>query len=97
MNEVTRLMMAEEFFAKSRREADDVKTSGRLAALDQKIIQLADDKNGHEPWQVQVIAALWFQDFSEYNALKKAYARNGIRCILNCMESQKSSRNIYMV
>ncbi len=69
-------MMAEEF-ARLIREAADVKTSGRWAALDQKIIQLADDQNGHEPWQVQVIAALCFQNFSEYNALKKAYEETG--------------------
>jgi hypothetical protein len=66
-------MIEEEFFAKLIREADDVKTSGRWAALNQKINQLADDQNGHEPWQVQVIAALCFQNFSEYIALKKAY------------------------
>lgn len=64
-------------FARLTREAADIKSSGRWAALNQKIYQLADNHNGHEAWQVQVIAALCAQNFSEYIALKKAYEETG--------------------
>jgi hypothetical protein len=60
-------------FARLIREADDIKMSGRWRELNQKIYQLADNQNGHEAWQVQVLAALSAQNFSEYLALKKAY------------------------
>lgn len=60
-------------FIRSITEAADIKSSGRWGALNQKICQLAENHNGHEVWQIQVIAALCSKNFSEYFALKKAY------------------------
>jgi len=54
-------------------EAEEIKASGRWAALNQKIEQLADNPNGYGSWQVKVFADLSFKNFSEYLALKKAY------------------------
>lgn len=63
----------EKEFTKSISEAVEIKTSGRWAALNQKICQLAENHNGHEAWQIEVFEALCFKNFSEYVALKKAY------------------------
>lgn len=58
-------------------QADEIKTSGRWKALNDNILRLADNHNGHEEWQVQVFESLCFQNFSEYLSLKKAYEDSG--------------------
>lgn len=58
-------------------QAKEIKTSGRWKALHEKIIRLADNHNGHEAWQVQVLEALCAKNFSEYLSLKKAYEDTG--------------------
>jgi hypothetical protein len=70
------VIMKEEF-ARSISVADEIRTSGRWTALNQKICQLADNHNGYEAWQIQVLAALSARNFSEYLALKKAYEDTG--------------------
>lgn len=67
----------EDDFARLISEAANIKSSGRWTALNEKIRQLADNDNGYEAWQVQVVAALCAQNFSEYIALKKAYEETG--------------------
>jgi hypothetical protein len=62
---------------KNIREAVEIETSGRWSALNQKICQLADNHKGHEAWQIEVLGALCFKNFSEYSALKKAYEDSG--------------------
>ncbi|MBM3950203.1 MAG: hypothetical protein FJ311_01960 [Rhodospirillales bacterium] len=57
--------------------AEKIKSSGRWGAINQKIRQLAANHNGHEAWQIQVLGALSFKNFSEYLALKKAYEDSG--------------------
>jgi len=63
----------EDEFARFIDEAAEIRTSGRWSSLNEKILQLANNHNGHEAWQVQVLGALCAQNFSEYIALKKAY------------------------
>lgn len=58
-------------------QAEEIKTSGRWKALNDNIRCLADNHNGHEEWQVQVLASLCAQNFSGYIAMKKAYEDSG--------------------
>ncbi|HEY8189444.1 MAG TPA: DUF5677 domain-containing protein, partial [Micavibrio sp.] len=104
-------MEMEDEFARLIGEAADIKKSGRWATLNQKIYQLADNHNGHEAWQVQVLAGLCAQNFSEYIALKKAYeetesepsllawrARNLLEISvwsIYCAQSKENSRTFY--
>lgn len=69
--------MMEDDFADFVQQADEIKTSGRWKALNEKVRCLADNNNGYDAWQVQVLAALCAQNFSEYLALKKAYEDSG--------------------
>jgi hypothetical protein len=54
-------------------QADEINTSGRWQTLNEMVRCLADNQNGYEAWEVQVLTALCAQNFSEYLAFKKAY------------------------
>lgn len=69
--------MMEDDIADFVQQADEIKTSGRWMTLNEKVRCLADNNNGYDAWQVQVLAALCAQNFSEYLALKKAYEDSG--------------------
>ncbi len=92
-------------------EAAEIKKSGRWGAVNQKIRQLADNISEHQAWQIQVMASLCTQNFSEYLALKKAYeeeasepsllawrARNLFEISIwsiYCAQSEKNARVFY--
>ncbi|MBF0356394.1 MAG: hypothetical protein HQL43_14265 [Alphaproteobacteria bacterium] len=66
-------VIMEEELARYIKQAVEINSSGRCDSLNQKICLLADNHNGHENWQVKVLADLCFRNFSEYRALNKAY------------------------
>ncbi len=53
--------------------AADISTSGRWAAVNARIEQLAANPGVDNAWYVQVLGSLCFQMFSEYLLLKRSY------------------------
>jgi hypothetical protein len=66
--------MNDSVFSQFLADAANIKTSGRWAALNEKIVCLAQDPGGGNAWQVQVLGALCFQVFSEYLRLQDAHS-----------------------
>lgn len=65
-------MMQPEFY-KFVEDATAIKTSGRWAAVNERIKQLCANPNPDNGWWIQVFASLCAQIFMEYLALTKAH------------------------
>jgi hypothetical protein len=98
-------------FSKFIDEAAAIAASGRWAAVNERIKQLAANPGPDNAWWVQVFASLCAQNFVEYLALKQAYeaergepallawrARNLLELsvwCLYCSRSRENARRLY--
>jgi len=92
-------------------EAANIATSGRWAAINEKITRLAANPGVDNDWWVQLLGCLCFQVFSEYLSLKHAHeekcdeasllawrARNLLELsvwCLYCSKSRENARRLY--
>jgi len=61
-------------FSKLVDEADNIKTSGRWAAVNEEIKRLAASPSADNAWYVQIFGSLCYNVFSEYLLIKSAHA-----------------------
>jgi hypothetical protein len=60
-------------------DAADIKVSGRWAALNERVEQMAADPGAGNGWYVQLFGALCYQVLSEYCLLRDAHAEKRAR------------------
>jgi hypothetical protein len=60
-------------FSRFAINAAEIKESGRWAAINEKIVCLANNSGDGNEWQVALLGALCFQVFTEYHLLQDAY------------------------
>lgn len=96
-------------FARFAEDAENIRTSGRWAQLNQRIEELCADPGDCEAWRVKVLAGLAYSVFAEYVAMKKAAkeetpallawrARNLLELVvwsMFCSKSKTNARRFY--
>jgi plasmid stabilization system protein ParE len=65
--------MDDPVFTRFVEAADEIRTSGRWAAVNAAVERLAGNPGAGNEWYVQVVGGLCFCVFSEYLSLKRAY------------------------
>ncbi len=63
-------------FSRFVTDAANIKESGRWAALNERIVQMAANPGAGNEWYVQLFGQLCFQVLSEYRSLKRDYDEN---------------------